>query len=27
MKHLCLPKTIEKGKSIERYLMDAMSEL
>ena len=27
MKHLCLPKTIEKGRSIERYLMDAMSEL
>lgn len=27
MKHLCLPKTIEKDKSIERYLMDAMSEL
>jgi len=26
MKHLCLPKTIEKDKSIERYLMDAMSE-
>lgn len=27
MKHLCLPKTIEKDKSIERYLMDAIGEL
>jgi len=27
MMNLCLPKTIEKDKSIERYLMDAMSEL
>ena len=27
MKHLCLPKTVEKDKSIESYLMDAMSEL
>ena len=27
MKHLCLPKTVEKGKSIDRYLMDAMSDL
>ena len=27
MKHLCLPKTVEKGKSIDRYLMNAMGEL
>ena len=27
MMNLCLPKTIGKDKSIERYLMDAMSEL
>ena len=27
MKHLCLPKTVEKGKSIDSYLMDATSEL
>jgi len=26
MKHLCLPKTIEKDKSIERYLIDTTSE-
>ena len=26
MKHLCLPKIVEKGKSIDRYLMDATSE-
>ncbi len=27
MKHLCLPKTVEKSMSIDRYLRDAMSEL
>ena len=27
MKHLCLPKTVEKGKSIDLYLMNATSEL
>ena len=26
MKHLCLPKTVEKGKSIDHYLMNATSE-
>ena len=26
MKHLCLPKTIEKDKSIERYLIDTTGE-
>ena len=26
MKHLCLPKTVEKGKSIERYLINATRE-
>jgi CRISPR-associated exonuclease Cas4 len=26
MKHLCLPKTVEKGKSIERYLISATRE-
>ena len=27
MKHLCLPKTVEKSRSIDSYLMDAMGEL